>query len=51
MLLNRQGTVSGKSVGDPPELPVAATKQLTKAVAKAREKLKKRKPHEKALLK
>jgi hypothetical protein len=47
VLLNRQGTVSGKSVGDPPELPVSAAKILSKAVAKAREKLKKRKPHEK----
>jgi len=51
VLLNRQGTVSGKNVGDPPELPIKATGALTKAIGKAREKLRKRKPDDRVLLK
>jgi hypothetical protein len=43
--------VSGKNIGDPPELPIKLTATLTKAISKARDKLLKRKPDDRALLK
>lgn len=51
VLLNRQGAVSGKNVGDPPELPINATKKLTQAISKARCSLEKRKPEDRGKLK
>ena len=43
--------MSGKNVGDPPELPINATKKLTQAISKARCSLEKRKPEDRGKLK